>query len=40
MGIVYECRCLVCDHTWVEERDTEPCPECGEYDDVYSEEVD
>ena len=40
MEIVYESRCLICDHHWTTNSCTEPCPECGETDDVYSEETD
>ncbi len=40
MEIVYESRCLICDTVWTTNYCIEPCPECGETDDVYSEEID
>ena len=40
MKIVYESRCLICDHIWITESCTEPCPICGELNDVYSEEYE
>jgi len=36
----WECRCLICDNTWDSESCTEPCPACGETDDIHSEEKD
>mgnify|MGYP006425316885 FL=1 len=35
----WENRCLVCDHIWESNSCTEPCSECGEENDIYSEEV-
>lgn len=38
METKWECRCLVCDHMWDSDSCTEPCPECGEENDIYTEE--
>jgi len=36
----WENRCLICDYTWESNSCTEPCPECEEANDIYSEEID
>ncbi len=38
MKTIWESRCLICDHTWTTDSCTESCTECGETDDIYSEE--
>jgi|GEM_PF-2106185 len=38
MTFTYESRCLICDHFWTSSMCTDPCPDCGETNDVYSEE--
>ena len=41
MKSVWECRCLICDHIWQEEDvHQDPCPKCGEVDDIHSEYID
>jgi len=40
MIVNWENRCLICDYIWDSESCTESCPECGETDDIYSEEVE
>lgn len=38
MTFTYESRCLICDHFWTSSTCTDPCPNCGETDDIYSKE--
>ena len=38
MTFTYESRCLICDYFWISSVCTSPCPNCGETDDIYSEE--
>jgi len=33
-------RCLVCEYIWESNSCTEPCPGCGEINDIFSEEIE
>jgi len=40
MIIIWENRCLVCDHIWITRGHADKCPNCNETNEIYSAEAE